>query len=59
MKMKRPSAKHVRKWGILACTLIVAVASYVGNQNVGIAVAETFGLVFFYCLFYDDYDEDE
>ena len=52
--MKKPHPKHIRSYGVIASLVIVAVASFIGNQSIWIATAETFGLVFFWCLFYDE-----
>jgi hypothetical protein len=53
----RPKPHHIRSYGVLACLVIVAVASYIGNQSLPLAVAEVTGLLFFWCLFYEEEDE--
>ena len=55
--MRKPKPKHIRTWGVLACTIIVAVCSFIGNGSVWPALAETFGLVFFWALFYEEEGE--
>ena len=52
--LMKPHPKHIRTWGVLTCTAIVFVASWIWNQSLFASLAETFGLVFFWCLFYDE-----
>lgn len=54
----RPKPHHVRTYGVIGSLVVVGICSYINNQSLAAALAETFGLVFFWALFYWDESEE-